>query len=109
MTIIGRNEFPPLLVSLSFLLYFIVMLNDLLAVYDQIDKIIARGRSDAYQATDTLRNFMKMRDRLDAYRQLTGLGFFDIDKGLVTSFLSTTLSYIIILIQSEPLLNPNGE
>ena len=32
MTIIGRNEFPPLLVSLSFLLYFIVMLNDLLAV-----------------------------------------------------------------------------
>ena len=108
MTIIGENQITSALITLGFMLYLVIMMWDLLTMYDQIDKIVARARNDAYEVSTSSRDLWRMKDRADEledYRMLTGLGFYNVDLSLVSSFLSTTLTYLIVLIQSEPLLN----
>ena len=108
MTIIGENQITSALISLGFILYLVILMWDLLEMSDQIDQIVARARKDTYEVSTTNRELLRMRDQaneLEDYRMLTGLGFFNVDLSLVSSFLSTTLTYLIVLIQSEPLLN----
>ena len=109
MIIIGQNILASVLISLGFLMYLVIMLGDLVVIYHHMDKLTAKAKADAYLISKTIAELMKAKDQiaeLEDYRTLTGLGFYEVGLPLVTSFFSTTLTYLIVLVQSEPLLNP---
>ena len=111
MIIIGQNILASVLMALGFVMYLVIMLGDLLVIYHHMDRLTAKAKADAYRLSKTVGDLLRVKDQiaeLEDYRTLTGLGFYDVGLPLVTSFLSTTLTYLIVLVQSEPLLNPSG-
>ena len=60
---------------------FVIELNLLLKgsflLIDVLSKVVDRGRHDAYLVSSSMKELLKMKDRvneLEDYRQLTGLG-----------------------------------
>ena len=109
MIITGQNILASVLISLGFLMYLVIMVGDLVVIYQHMDRLTAKAKVDAYHISKTIAALLKAKDQiaeLEDYRTLTGLGFYEVGLPLVTSFFSTTLTYLIILVQSEPLLNP---
>ena len=111
MFIIGQNILASALLSLGFVIYLAIFLCDLEVLYHHMDNLTDKAKADAFRTSKNIRQLLKMKDKiaeLEDYRMVTGLGFYEVGQSLVTSFLSTTLTYLIVLVQSEPILNPKA-
>ena len=94
------------LLTVGIMLYFGEFLFFVDQIYQKKAQVIAKGRFDAVQTAGSFRELLTARDALDELEgtgPLTGLGFLDLNRGLVPAFLATTLTYIIALIQTPNL------
>ena len=70
-------------------------------VYKQIAQIVSKGNMDAYRTMDMIKIHMMQNHvaELDQSGPLTAAGFFTVNRGLFTAMVSTTVTYILILMQ----------
>ena len=97
-------------ICIVFLVIFVFLAE---SIYARLRQISIRGRSNTQAETkqasvgcsQTLRRILELNaklDELEAVVPLTGAGFFNIEKGTITSIVGTTLTYAIILMQWKP-------
>jgi len=70
-------------------------------IYQQIEQIVSKGNSDAYRMMDMIK-IHKMQNQvgeLEKSGPVTTFGFFTVNRGIFTSMVSTTITYILILMQ----------
>ena len=91
---------------ISFLTFFLVEAD---CIYQMKAKLVTKGRADALENTHiTFTELLHHRDactQLENTGPINGLGFVDFDRSIIPSLLGTTLTYIIVLVQSQSLLN----
>ena len=109
MILIARHVPAVLLITagiFSFLTSFLVEAD---LIYQMKAKLVTKGRADALK--NTLITFTELLQHRDACTEfentgpINGLGFVDFDRSIVPSLLGTTLTYIIVLVQSQSILN----
>ena len=109
MILIARHVPAVLLITagiFSFLTSFLVEAD---LIYQMKAKLVTKGRADALENTHiTFTELLHHRDactQLENTGPINGLGFVDFDRSIIPSLLGTTLTYIIVLVQSQSLLN----
>ena len=70
-------------------------------IYQQIEEIVSKGNSDAYRMMDMIK-IHKMQNQVGELGKsgpVTTFGFFTVNRGIFTAMASTTITYILILMQ----------
>ena len=89
---------------LTFLTFFLVETD---VIYQMKGKLVSKGRAIALENT-LITELLQHRDACTKFENtgpISGLGFVDFDRSIVPSLLGTTLTYIIVLVQSQSILN----
>ena len=96
------------LLTTSFIIFVLTgYIFDVDSVYTALAEVVRQGHDHAHKAHD-LRSLLALKDALaglEASGPLSGLGFFPIERSTLLGMMSTTLTYIIILIQLKPMLD----
>ena len=100
---------PIYLVLISFCLGMIITTGTLVYQVEQVYEMLAEFSMKAEESllqaasyrVDMMR-FQKALDRLEGSGKASGFGFFEVDRTTLTSMLSTTLTYTIIMMQFGP-------
>ena len=97
-------------VCIILLAIFVFLAED---IYARLRQISAKGRASALIHVTPKRlnvrrllEFNNKLNELDALVPLTGAGFFNLEKGTISSIVATTLTYSIILMQWKPSTPP---
>ena len=97
------------LLTLALITQTIMIIKGMDGIYQDMEKLIQKGRKEALFASQMVKDQLNhILDELAASGPLTGLGFMNMDRTLITSMLSTTLTYIIALISLQSVFNPNA-
>ena len=110
MVLIAKDVPAVMMMTCGAIMFLVVIIVEAETIYLAREELVSKGRSDAVVVTRSFKEFLQLRDGIDeleATGPITGLGFVDINQGLVNSMLATSLTYIIALIQMQSILNPN--
>ena len=100
----GSQYFPlglPIISMAGVVGYIVIEMED---IYAKVMKIAVKGKEDAYRCGASSVELMQQKDaaeELGRSSPLTGWGFFTIEKNTITSMISITLTYTIILLQMK--------
>ena len=99
--IISRMYWSLILAALAVFSIQYGIVHNVEIIYQQIEQIVSKGNSDAYRMMDMIK-IHKMQNQvgeLEKSGPVTTFGFFTVNRGIFTAMVSTTITYILILIQ----------
>ena len=109
MIFIARHVPAVLLITAGIFSFLTSFLYEADFIYQMKAKLVTKGRADALENTrTTFTELLHHRDactKLENTGPINGLDFVDFDQSIVPSLLGTTLTYTIVLVQSQSLLN----